>query len=117
MTFAVSLIVKTEQGAFPYDAISYYIAYLIPHDFITIGVASIIFGTIWVLLNFIIIKKAYVFLSLIIVFGFGTMMDLWFEHVLIYYEAVGHDLWFNMMMAFVGLALLGFSLSIIITNY
>src|SRR5690554_1498099 len=117
MTFAVSLIVKTEQGAFPYDAISYYISTLISHEFFTIGMSSIIFGVIWVLINFAIIKKVYVFWSLIIVFGFGSLMDLWFQHVLIYYNSSGHELWFNVVMAFVGLILLGFSLSIIITNY
>jgi uncharacterized membrane protein YczE len=116
MTFAVSLIVKTEQGAFPYDAISFYISDLINHPFITIGMASIIFGLLWVLLNYAIIKKLYVFWSLIIVFGFGSLMDLWFEFVLVYYEPSGHEMWFNAMMAFVGLILLGFSLSIIITN-
>lgn len=116
MTFAVSLIVKTEQGAFPYDAISYYLSELIPNDFFTIGMSSILFGLAWVLLNFVIIKKPYVFWSLIIVFGFGSLMDLWFKYVLVHYSAAGHDMWFNAAMAFVGLILLGFSLSIIITN-
>lgn len=116
MTFAVSLIVKSEQGAFPYDAISYYISQLIPHDFMTIGRASILFGSIWIILNFIVIKKAYVFWSFIIVLGFGSLMDIWFLTLLSSYSAINHDLWFNVIMAFFGLILLGFSLSIIITN-
>ncbi|WP_162146959.1 hypothetical protein [Acholeplasma granularum] len=116
MTFAVSLIVKTEQGAFPYDAISYYLSKIIDHEFVTIGVASIFFGLTWVLVNFIIIKKAYVFWSLIIVFGFGSLMDIWFANVLVHYNPQNHEIWFNALLAFTGLILVGFSLSIIIRN-
>lgn len=76
----------------------------------------ILFGFVWVLLNFVIIKKFYVFWLLIIVFGFGLLMDLWFKYVLVYYSVVGYDMWFNVSMVFVGLILLGFSLFIIIIN-
>ncbi len=114
MTFAVSLILKTKQGAFPYDAISYYVSNLIDHPFFTIGVSSIIFGLIWVALNYILIKKVTVFWSLIIVFGFGYLMDFWLIYVLKDYAV--SETWLNVVFALVGLVLLGFSLAIIISN-
>lgn len=114
MTLSVSIIIKTKQGAFPYDAISYYLSILIDHDFFTIGVSSIIFGLIWVILNFIVIKDVKVFWSLIIVFGFGYLMDLWFAFVLVHYNV--SEMWLNGLVALGALFLLGFSLSIIISN-
>ncbi len=114
LSFSVALILKTNQGSFPYDGIAYYISMLINHPFFTIGVASIIFGFVWVLLNLILIRKWYVLQSAIIVFTFGYFMDFWYYIVFNDYSIT--EVWLNAIIAVASLVVLGFSISLIIFN-
>lgn len=114
LSFSVALILKTNQGSFPYDGITYYISILINHPIFTIGVSSIIFGALWVLLNLILIKKWYVLQSLIVVFTFGYFMDFWYYLVFNDYHIT--EVWLNALIAVASLFILGFSISLIIFN-
>jgi uncharacterized membrane protein YczE len=77
MGLAVTLIYRSHQGAYPIDAMTYYVHLISNHPFITIGMASIILNTLWAVFNFILSKKPQMFLSLILVFTFGYMIDFW----------------------------------------
>lgn len=114
MAFGIAMIIRSNQGSFPYDAISFYLSELIPIDFLTIGVASILIGITWSILNFIILKKLKVFLSLIIVFTIGYLIDLFYYIVLGSYDASNTIM--NIMVAVVGLIIVCFSVGIIVLN-
>jgi len=112
IALGVVLIYRAEQGAYPIDAVSYYLNELIPG--IDLGIASIIINGAWVILNFILIRKWQTLGSFIIVFTFGYLINLW--DWIIPANLTQYGLLLQIPLALSGLVLLGAGIALIMFN-
>lgn len=108
----VVLIYRANQGAYPIDAMSFYLSELIPS--LSIGNASIIINGAWVVLNFILIRKWHTLLSFLIVLSFGYIIDFW--NLWILKDLVISGIVFQILGALGGLILLGGGIALIMFN-
>ncbi|VEU83119.1 hypothetical protein [Acholeplasma hippikon] len=114
MSSGIALILHGKQGAFPYDAISFYLAELIPVDFLTVGRASFIIGISWTILNFILIKNWRIFFSLIVVFSIGSFID--FFDLIVFKGFYPTTFFMNALISVVGLVIVCFAVGIVVLN-
>lgn len=63
----VSLIIYSNQGAFPIDALNWFIANLIPSSIIDNGIVNYVVSILLAVLTYFIVKKPKVFISVIMV--------------------------------------------------
>lgn len=114
MGLGVIFMYRALQGSFPYDAISHYITVLVNQSWMTLGFASMIFGTAYTLLNFAIMRKWQVFIGLIPVYTFGFVLNFW-ELIIPKGYSWGHP-FLNGTMAIVGLFIYGLGIAMLLVN-
>lgn len=101
IALGVALIITSELGAFPLDAINVFINEL-SHNKISIGTVAIIQGFLFTLLAFVFLRKKLFLIGAILSILSGSFIDIW-KIILAYFP---NELGFRILYSIIGLNVL-----------
>lgn len=112
MGLGITMMLKSKVGAFPYDSVIHYVQTLINIPKIDFGITSIIVGIFITTINFFLTKNKNVFLSIILLFGFGYILKFW--HYIIPNTIYQETYFLNLLISLAGITIASIGISMII---
>ncbi len=109
----VSLIIFSNQGAFPLDALNWFLAELTPSKFIDNGVWNYIMSTLIAIVTYLIIRKPKVFISIVMVLFVSLSISLFGSLIL---NTLPQHIALKIILAPVGLLIIAFGANFTIVS-